>query len=80
MCHFRLNIFDSRGGGVFGGFGRGIVEIRGAIGLGKEYRILKPSLFIYFSFFFFIITNEMVERTGGLLGEALFCSHGACRG
>lgn len=36
MGHFRLNILDSRGGGVFGGFGWGIVEIRRAIGLGKN--------------------------------------------
>lgn len=28
--HFRLNILDSRGGGVFGGFGGGVVEVRGA--------------------------------------------------
>lgn len=36
MGHFRLNILYSRGGGIFGGFGRGIVEIRGAIELGKD--------------------------------------------
>lgn len=54
MGHFRLNILDSRGGGVFGGFGRGIVEIRGAIGLGKDREIEKT----VFSFFH---TNEIVN-------------------
>lgn len=27
--HFRLNTLDSRGGGVFGGFGGRVVEVRG---------------------------------------------------
>ena len=27
--HFRLNILDSRGGSVFGGFGGRVVEVRG---------------------------------------------------
>lgn len=42
MGHFRLNFLDSRGGGVFGGFGRGIVEIRGAISLGKDREYEQP--------------------------------------
>lgn len=45
MGHFRLNFLDSRGGGVFSGFGRGIVEIRGATGLGKNREL--NTLFFY---------------------------------
>lgn len=45
MGHFRLNFLDSRGGGVFSGFGRRIVEIRGAIGLGKDREL--NTLFFY---------------------------------
>lgn len=43
MGHFRLDVLDSRVGGVFGGFGRGIVEIRGAIGLGNDREFEQPS-------------------------------------
>lgn len=70
MGHFRLNVLDSRGGGVFGGFYRGIVEIRGAKGLGKVREFEHP----------FHFTKRKGKRTEGLLGEALLWSHGACEG
>lgn len=68
MGHFRLNILDSRGGGVFGGFGGGVVEVRGT------------KKFVSDRFFFFFFWKENGRRTGGLLVETLLWSHRALPG
>lgn len=63
--HFRLNILDSRGGGVFGRFGGGVVEVRGT------------KKFVSDRFFFFWKDER---RTGGLLVETLLWSYRALSG
>lgn len=70
MGHFRLYVLDSGGGGVFGGFGGGVVEVRGAKGSVKDR-----------GFVTLLFLKENGRRTGGLLGETLlFWSHQAFGG
>lgn len=57
MGHFRLNVLDSRGGGVFGGFGWGIIEIRGSKGLGKDREFKHP--------IFYRTIGETYRRSSG---------------